>query len=121
MARVLLVDDDRIGLEIRKLLLEHAGHEVFAVPDTPAAREACRLHAPGIAILDVRVPEVEDGLALIRDLREAAPTIKLIVLSGWPADLEDRGERALVNEILLKPVHPQRLFDAVAAPEPRQS
>jgi CheY-like chemotaxis protein len=114
MARVLLVDDDRIGLEIRKLLLEHAGHEVIAVPDTPAAREACRLDSPDVAVLDVRVPDVEDGLALIRDLREAAPKIRLIVLSGWPADLEGRSERVLVNEILLKPVRPQTLLDAVA-------
>ena len=37
MARVLLVDDDRAGLAIRKLVLERSGHQVTIASDAEEA------------------------------------------------------------------------------------
>jgi len=113
MARVLLVDDDALGLEIRKLVLERAGHQVIAVLDPQDARTRCRDFAPDSVVLDLRLPSVTDGLALIRDLRQGAPHIRMIVLSGWCADLDGRSERGMVDEILSKPVAPERLIRAI--------
>ncbi len=110
MARVLLVDDDRDQLAIRKLLMEHSGHTVFTADNTATARRlACDIQ-PDIAVLDLRLPKPEDGLALIRDLRGGSATLKIFVLSGWTEDLIHRPEAKLVDNILAKPVRSQRLL-----------
>lgn len=116
MARVLLVDDDPDGLEIRKMLLEREGHRVLTAIDAATARERFREFAPECVILDLRLPSPEDGLALVREFREfpeAAPGLRIVVLAGWSADLEGRPERNLVDEVLAKPVRSERLMGAV--------
>ena len=113
MATVLLVDDDPDGLEIRKLLLERAGHRVSTASDAAAARDKFRELAPECVILDLRLPSPEDGLALVRQFRETAPGVRIVVLAGWGADLEGHPEQALVDEVLAKPVRSERLITAV--------
>lgn len=113
MAIVLLVDDDPGGLELRKMLLERDGHRVSAAADATAARNKFRESAPDCVILDLRLPSPEDGLALVREFREAAPGVRIVVLAGWGADLDGRPEQALVDEVLAKPVRSERLISAV--------
>jgi CheY-like chemotaxis protein len=112
MARVLLVDDDIAGLEIRQLLLEHAGHKVVAVSDAAAAL-AQSADCFDAAILDLRLPDLHAGLALLRDLRESQPRLRLIVLCGDRRDLDGRAERDLADAILSKPVRAEKLLAAV--------
>ena len=113
MARVLLVDDDAGGIELRKMLLEREGHQVSTATDAATARERFRELAPECVILDLRLPSPEDGLALVREFREAASGVRIVVLAGWGADLEGRAEQRMVNEVLAKPVRSERLMSAV--------
>jgi len=113
MATVLLVDDDPGGLEIRKMLLERDGHRVSTAADPATARDRFREHLPECVILDLRLPSPEDGLALVREFRQAAPGVRIVVLAGWGADLEGRPEQKLVDEVLAKPVRSERLITAV--------
>ena len=113
MARVLLVDDEPGGLEIRKMLLERDGHQVSTAADAHAAREQFQKNVPECVILDLRLPSPEDGLALVREFRQAAPGVRIVVLAGWRADLEGRPEQDLVDEVLAKPIRSERLVNAV--------
>lgn len=113
MARVLLVDDDPGGLEIRKMLLEREGHRVSTAIDAATARDRFREISPECVILDLRLPSPEDGLALVREFRQAAPEVRIVVLAGWGADLDGRPEQDLVDEVLAKPVRSERLAAAV--------
>jgi len=115
MARVLVVDDDAAGIEIRKLVLERAGHQVSTATDVESARVLFRETKPESIILDLRMPELEDGLALIREFRATSPKVRMIVLSGWSSVLADRPEAAMVDEILTKPVRSEQLLHAIAA------
>ncbi|HEY2843643.1 MAG TPA: response regulator [Bryobacteraceae bacterium] len=110
---VLVVDDDPGGLEIRKMLLERDGHKVVIASDANDARKLFAENTPGCVILDLRLPLPEDGLALVREFREAAPDLRIVVLAGWSADLEGRPEQDLVDEVLAKPVRSERLVSAV--------
>jgi DNA-binding NtrC family response regulator len=113
MARVLLVDDEPGGLEIRQMLLERDGHRVSTAVDAASARNRFREVSPECVILDLRLPSPDDGLALVREFREASPGVRIVVLAGWGADLEGRPERELVDEVLAKPVRSERLIGAV--------
>jgi DNA-binding response OmpR family regulator len=109
MARVLLVDDDADALELRKLILESHGHEVRCAQTAGSAREQFRPEQ--VVVLDLRIPDAEDGLALIREFKAA----RIIVLTGAPADLNDREERKLVAAVLTKPARSEQLLAAITA------
>ena len=114
MARVLIVDDDSAGLEIRKLILERRGHQVRTALNKEHARIEFRAAAPEVIILDLRVPDAEDGRELIREFRSGSPAARLIVLCGSDADLDACDEAGLVDRILTKPVRSAVLLDAVS-------
>ena len=114
MARILLVDDDPDQLEIRKLLLETQEHQVWTAETPPAARQTYEDCGPELAILDLRLPQLADGQALIRDLRERSSSLRIIVLSGLASDLSQLPEAALVDEVLPKPFDSGRLLELIA-------
>ena len=119
MSRLLLVDDDRQLLDLYRLILAHAGHQV-RVAET--CRTACLLLAqtdPEVVIMDLRVPEMEDGLALIRTLKNCKrppgmPPLRIIVISGWTDDLPAGVERDFVDRVLAKPVRMEVLLRSIA-------
>lgn len=115
MARVLVVDDDVAGLELRRMILERAGHDVAAAADTTFARALFRASPPDTVVLDLRLPEASDGLALIREFRAAAPQVRIIVLSGYTPDLDGRAERVMADLILAKPLRTETLLRAIIA------
>lgn len=110
MARVLVVDDDGAALEIRRLVLERAGHVVSTAASAGEARAADRAE---VALLDLRIPEIEDGLKLIREFHAAG--VRVVVLCGNRADLDGREEAALVERVLAKPARSEALLQAVAS------
>jgi CheY-like chemotaxis protein len=114
MPRVLLVDDDVVSLEIRKRIFERGGHQVIAVSSAPLAREQFLAGPPESVILDLRLPEIEDGLSLIREFRAASREVRIVVVAGCCADLDGRGEGALVDLVLSKPVRSEVLLRAIA-------
>jgi CheY-like chemotaxis protein len=108
MARILVVEDDTSQLEIRKQILEHAGHEVVTAQDGSEALErwAAGPGLPAIVVMDLRIPEPEDGMRLIQAIAGQA---RIIVLSGGQVDA------ALpVNEVLTKPCPSKRLLESIA-------
>ena len=111
MADLLLVDDDTDQLELRRLLLERSGNSVRTATGPETALSLARERPPAVAIMDLRLPGLQDGLSLIRQLSELP--VRIIVLSGWPADLENTPERPLVFRLFSKPVNLRVLLDAV--------
>lgn len=113
MSRVLLVDDDRDGLQIRRLICERACHTVFAEGSSEGARRAFVQNSPEIVVLDLRLPRAEVGLALIREFRAQAPQVRIIVVPGWMGDLHERPEAEMVDAVLEKPFRPEALVRAL--------
>src|ERR1700741_1216673 len=103
MARILVVEDDAIQLEIRKQILEHAGHEVVTAEDASQALE--RWPGCPIVVMDLRIPDSEDGLRLIQAIAGQA---RIIVLSGGQVD-----ETLPVDEVLTKPCPSKRLLESI--------
>lgn len=103
MARILVVEDDAIQLEMRKQILENAGHEVVIAQNASEALERWR-ECP-VVVTDLRIPEPEDGLRLIQTIAGAA---RIIVLSGGELD-----PTLPVDEFLTKPCPSKRLLASI--------
>lgn len=119
MSRVLVADDDAVQLELRAKLLEVGGHQV-TVASCPA--ETLRqLSSADIVVMDLRFrnargePDAREGLSLIRDIRESGCAAPVIVLSGWPEDLDGTPEERLVSRVMVKPVGLAALLTAIEA------
>jgi CheY-like chemotaxis protein len=110
MARILLVDDDPDQLEVRRMLFQQAGHEVYTAVDAGTALDVLDRAAPQLVITDLRLPKVEDGVALIRAMRQRATAVRIVVLSGWVSDIEQLPEASLVDAIVGKPARTDRLL-----------
>jgi DNA-binding NarL/FixJ family response regulator len=85
--RVFLADDHAIVRQALRQLLESAGD--FVVVGEAADGRAV-LNAPDkqqwdVLVLDLSLPRVS-GVEVFRRLREAAPTLKVVVLSMYPED-----------------------------------
>jgi CheY-like chemotaxis protein len=103
MARILLVEDDAIQLEVRKLILEHAGHEVMAAQNASEALK--RWRGCAVVVMDLGIPTQEDGLRLIQAIGGAA---RIIVLSGAELD-----PTLPIDEFLTKPCPSRKLLAAI--------
>jgi len=119
MCRLLLVDDDGQLLSFYRLVLEHAGHEVRTAETCQAAVQLLTESDPEVVIMDLRLPEIEDGLQLIRDLKQHQrpadlSPLKVIVSSGWTEDLMPTAEKEWVDCVLSKPVRMEVLLRSIS-------
>ena len=82
MARILVVDDDVAARRVVRNTLERAGHTVVLAECGHDGADAIEAFAFDVALVDIFRPGM-DGLATIRIFRESAPTLPIIVMSGY--------------------------------------
>ncbi|MCU1376136.1 MAG: response regulator receiver [Actinomycetia bacterium] len=85
--RTLLVDDVEDIRTLLRLLMEQDGR-FEVVGEAADGEEAIVLAAryqPDVVVLDLAMP-VMDGLTALPALRQAAPGVRVVILSGFPAD-----------------------------------
>ena len=114
MRTLLLVDDDHDGLPIRRMIFERAGFQVSAATSATEARAVFCTKPTEIVLLDLHLPELEDGCSLIRDLRAQSPGVRIVVLSGFAGDFHRRPEASMIDLILEKPLRSEKLLRAIA-------
>ena len=81
-ARILLVDDNKMGLSARRSLLEELGHRATIAS---SGEEALGYFAPAkfdLVITDYKMPKM-NGVELIERVRKIEPAIPIILISGY--------------------------------------
>ncbi len=78
---VLIVDDNSDLLRFLERLMEQSGWKLLTAETAEAARKLFSRHKPDVALLDYMLPD-GNGVALGAKLRETAPNVKVIVMSG---------------------------------------
>src|ERR1051325_3351670 len=79
---ILLVDDNRDGLLVRRSLLEEAGWRVQVAHDGEEGLNLFKSSAFDVVITDYRMPSM-NGVELIRLIRAHEPCARVILLSGF--------------------------------------
>jgi two-component system, response regulator RegA len=80
--RVLLIDDDEVFTRVLARALGARGFDVHVAANGAEALAAAREHEPDHAVLDLKLGE-ESGLALIPELLEIRPELRILLLTGY--------------------------------------
>ncbi len=115
MAKILVIEDDPTFLELVRVHLVRAGHEVVTAEDAALGLRAIIGETPDLIILDIFVPYL-DGFELLETLRTDPATrpIPVIVLTGSGDDETYARARKLgAADFLTKPVERDRLINSI--------
>lgn len=79
---VLCVDDELIGLKVRKILLERAGYRVLTAPDGSAGLAIFSNEPIEAVVLDYSMPGMNGGEVAMK-MRQTKPHIPILLLSAY--------------------------------------
>ncbi len=115
MARIIAVDDVEDACLLLKKILERKGHEVFTFTDEDEAIEFASQNPVELAILDIKLKRMI-GVELLAELRKILPSLKAVMLTGYPSveTARDSLEKG-ASEYLVKPVDKHELEETVEA------
>ena len=83
MTQILVLDDVQEAVDAVRRVLERRGYEVFGFTDEDAAIDHVTNHPVDLAILDIKLKKM-DGVQVLAKLKEIQPSIKIIMLTGYP-------------------------------------
>ena len=108
---VLCVDDETVGLAVRKQVLEARGYRVFTAENGLDALEIFSSKPVDLVILDYKMPGM-NGDVVAERMRRLKPSVPILMLSAY-VDLP-RETLALANMYLTKGEGPLTMLKAVA-------
>lgn len=112
-SRVLIVEDDMAQRMLMLRLLRKADYVCMTATSTAEGRELLRKEPFGLVVTDLRM-FAEDGIELVRHVKDTYPDVYTIVVTGFPdQDMDQRLERAGAHAFLAKPIDPQALVELV--------
>jgi CheY-like chemotaxis protein len=79
---VLCVDDELVGLKVRKILLERAGYEVLTAVDGYSGLEVFAREPVDAVVLDYSMPGMHGG-EVAEKMRQTKPSIPILLLSAY--------------------------------------
>ena len=80
--RILIVDDNSLGLSARRSVLEELGHKVVTCSVPHDALELCGKQRFDVVVTDYKMPKM-NGIEFIVRLRKQQPTVAVILISGF--------------------------------------
>ncbi len=114
MAKIIVLDDVLDAVNLIKRILERQGHEVAAFTEEEEALQYARSVALDLAVLDIKLKKMS-GLEVLEELKKITPSIRAIMLTGYPTMETARESLKLgANEYCVKPIDKDELEEKVA-------
>ena len=82
-ARILIIDDDENIRKVLQTILEDKGYIVETADTAKKAIERSEKAFYNLAVIDVRLPDME-GIELLSKLRSTKPKMRKIIVTGYP-------------------------------------
>ncbi len=112
-ARILVVDDDESITRTMKAILEDEGYKVDIAATGREAIKKTEETAYNVALLDIRLPDME-GVELLKLMKDAVPRTRKIMVTGYPS--MQNAITALnknADAYMIKPVDIEKLLNTV--------
>lgn len=114
MARVLVVDDEKIIVKGLKFSLEKEGYEVLTAYDGEEALRLFNEENPDLIVLDLMLPEV-DGFEVCRRIRKSSD-VPIVMLTARGDDIDKiLGLELGADDYMTKPFNPRELTARIKA------
>jgi len=110
---ILVVDDDKDILKILRNILESEGYSVETAETGREAIEKSEASFHNLALLDIKLPDME-GTQLLTKLHRDTPRMMKVMVTGYPS-LENavKSLNLGADAYIIKPVDPEKLLKVV--------
>jgi signal transduction histidine kinase len=113
-ARILIVDDDRVILELASIILRSDGYRVRTAGDGIAALNLLDKEPFELVLLDFMMPG-KDGLEVLGEIKDKFPDIAVIIFTGMGSeDIAVRAMKSGAADYIMKPFRNHDLLDRTA-------
>ena len=102
--RILIVDDNALGLAARRSVLEELGHRVSTSSAPHDALELCGKQRFDIVVTDYKMPKM-NGVEFITRLRKQHPSMGVILISGFTDTLGLNEANTGADVVIQKSAH----------------
>jgi DNA-binding NtrC family response regulator len=111
--RILVVDDDDTIRTTMKAILEEEGYLVDLASTGKEAIQKTQEKTYNVALLDIRLPDIE-GVELLKLMKDSIPRTRKIMVTGYPSVQNAIGAlNKNADAYLLKPVDIEKLLTTV--------
>jgi len=112
-ARILIVDDDENIRKVLATILEDEGYKVESVDTAKKAIERTKRKFYNLALIDIRLPDME-GIELLTRMKRMTPKMRKLVITGYPTlqnaiEALNRG----VDAYILKPFDMEKVLEVI--------
>ena len=111
--KILVIDDDENIRNTMKAMLENEGYIVDLAATGSEAIEKTQKTAYNLALLDIRLPDIE-GVELLKLMKDTVPRTRKIMVTGYPSMqnvITALNKNA--DAYLIKPVNVEKLLATV--------
>ena len=113
-ARILIVDDDRVILELASIILRSDGYGVRTAGDGISALTLLDKEPFELVLLDFMMPG-KDGLQVLGEIKDKYPDVAVIIFTGMGSeDIAVRAMKSGAADYIMKPFRNHDLLDRTA-------
>ncbi|UFS71264.1 response regulator [Geomonas sp. RF6] len=111
--RVLIVDDEKVILDLTAIILKNRGYEVFTALSAKEAFVIIEEQKPELVLLDYMMPNV-DGLTALKEIRRRFPDTYVIMFTGKGSEeIAVELMKAGASDYILKPFNNQDMVERI--------
>jgi signal transduction histidine kinase len=112
--KILIVDDEKIILDLTSIILKNRGYQVLTAADAFSGLELVETCAPALVLLDYMMPGM-DGLTALKSIRERYPDTYVVMFTGKGSEeIAVELMKAGASDYILKPFNNQDLAERIA-------
>lgn len=111
--RLLVIDDERIILELTSMILRSKGYEVLTADSGRLGLEIVERDSPALVLLDYMMPGM-DGMSALRQIRERFPDTYVVMFTGKGSEeIAVELMKGGASDYILKPFNNQDLVERI--------